>query len=103
MPYGKPSTSFLLEFVCGESVCKSCAADDPDCEEVTGGKKVNLKGVQVEVDSTGRANDLYRRISVRLDNRNDMTLSLMGPLELLESGGRDALNKTIPVISEYNF
>lgn len=103
LPYGKPQTTFLLEFLCGDSVCKSCTAGDPTCDEISSGETVNLKGVQVEVDSTGRANDLYRRLSVRLDNRQDYSLSLLGPLELLNDGSGESLVKNYSVLQEYNF
>lgn len=32
-----------------------------------GGQSLNFKGVQISVDSTGRANQLYRRVETRLD------------------------------------
>lgn len=104
LPYGKPQTSFLLEFLCKDgTTCKSCSASDPDCTEISSGSSVNLKGVQLEVDSTGRANDLYRRISVRMDNRQDYSLSLLGPLELLNDGSNESLVKDYTVLQEYNF
>ncbi len=103
LPYGKPQTTFLLEFLCGEEVCKSCNAGDDSCNAISSGDAVNLKGVQLEVDSTGRANDLYRRLSVRMDNRQDYSLSLLGPLELLNDGSNESLVKDYTVLQEYNF
>lgn len=104
LPYGKPQTSFLLEFLCKDgTTCKSCTASDPNCTEITSGSVVDLKGVQLQVDSTGRANDLYRRLSVTLDNRQDYSLSLLGPLELLNDGSNESLVKDYTVLQEYNF
>ena len=62
--------------------------------------------MQIEVDSTGRANDLYRRVITRLkNNKSDLALSVMGPLELLDSGSSDeaGLTKNLTVTKEYNF
>ena len=104
LPYGKPSTEFLLEFLCKDGeVCQSCPSGG-ECTSIASGSAVNLKGVQVEVDSTGRANDLYRRVSIRLDNKQDYSLSLLGPLELLNDGDNESLNKDFDGITcEYNF
>ena len=50
LPYGQPETDFSMEFMKG--------IDE---------KPVQLDNMQVLVDSTGRANDLYRRVEVRLE------------------------------------
>lgn len=49
LPYGEPDTNFAIEFL-GNS-----------------GETEYVKGVQIEIDSTGRANDLYRRVETRLE------------------------------------
>ena len=100
MPYGDESTDFTLEFNCKDGV--NCGA------VVSGGsggassnKRAKLKGVQVQVDSTGRANDLYRRVEVRL-KPDSSVLSVMGPLELLGKG-EPGLAKQYEVNCERNF
>ena len=111
MPYGQPSTDFMLEFYCGKDTpCwtkKESSGTEEDGEEEGSTEDENtpvtLKGVQLEVDSTGRANDLYRRVITRLKSKDDLALSVMGPLELLGNGKEDGLRKDLKVITEYNF
>lgn len=106
LPYGRPDTTISLEFFTdnGES-----SISNPDAPE----SRVQLKGVQLEVDSTGKANDMYRRVTARLEE-SDSSLSIMGPLELFNSGGNGggsgseatngvALNKNYAVTCEYDF
>lgn len=49
LPYGDSFTDFALEL------------------KNTSGDNIDFKGVQVSVDSTGRTNQLYRRVETRLD------------------------------------
>lgn len=53
MPYGVIATDFKVEVL------------------DKFGQPINLTGVQVSVDSTGRANDLYRRVETRLSPSDD--------------------------------
>lgn len=100
LPYGEPDTDFALEF-CTGLTCGSMS--NSVTNETT---RVDLKDVQVEVDSTGKANDFYRRVVTRLDNVDDFSLSIKGPLVLFGDGNA-ALDKSFEgdsaVTCEYNF
>ena len=101
LPYGTPSTDVSLEFMCADGA--KCGAqtitndDGTEQESYTG--VATLDGVQISIDSTGRANDMYRRVEARLEGSTGSSLSLMGPLELLGTDG--ALKKDDTVKCEY--
>lgn len=102
LPYGEPNTEISLEFF-GDGVQASCV-DEDNCDDASSSDEpLKLKDVQIAVDSTGKANDLYRRVSVRLDNKQDFSLSIMGPLELLNDGSGESLTKDYGIKCEYNF
>lgn len=65
LPYGQPATDFSLEFLCGEGACPTIAGGS------TGSSIARLNKMQVLIDSTGRANDLYRRVEIRLEPANN--------------------------------
>ncbi|MBR2766727.1 hypothetical protein IKD67_01415 [Candidatus Saccharibacteria bacterium] len=102
-PYGQPPTEFRLELFCANGAL--CGTEEKVNND-NGLVVAKMKGVQLEVDSTGRANDLYRRVLVTLKSKNDLALSVMGPLELLDADdGNDSagMKKTLTVTQEYNF
>ena len=56
LPYNRPSTDISV------SLCKNWDAAENKCSGYT-----KLTGVQAAIDSTGRANDLYRRVEARVE------------------------------------
>lgn len=113
IPYGKPKTSFALEFFCKSGIqCGKKIINDDGSEEIQNEGQAYLDKVQIVVDSTGRANDLYRRVETRMDylpnsSAGGSSLAIKGPLELFgNSGGGGvgtALDKSMTVTCEYNF
>ena len=101
LPYGaKYDTQIAMAFCKSATECVSSQVLDGGEEETN---IVSLKGMQVGVDSTGRANDLFKRVEVRLDTGgNAMPYPLYG-IQLLGSGGGSLLKKNLTVTCEWNF
>lgn len=59
LPYQKPDTDFIVE---------ACEKENGECSS-TGGK-AKIYNTQISIDSTGRANDLYRRVETRLETED---------------------------------
>ncbi len=91
LPYGRPSTDFKLEFWCKDGV--ACGDEVGELDEDPEDRRAVMKPGQIGVDSTGRANDLFRRIETRLEGDDNFSLSIMGPLELTgkNDGGSDSI------------
>ncbi len=96
LPYMQPETDFSLEFVCKTG--HSCGSENGSSG---GGETVTLSSMQVSVDSTGRANDLYRRVEMRLvPVDSSMGVYPFYAIELLGSG--DVLDKNMVVEKEWS-
>lgn len=117
-PYGQPM-EFSLRFFCKSGAsCSTTTVSSADGGTTVSRTTAALKGVQVGVDSTGRANDLYRRVEARMDvsgggsGGSSSMSSILGVLELTGtssgsgSGGASSslsLDKNYAVICEWNF
>ncbi len=103
LPYGVPDTDFAIE-LCTESVCsKKAYSEYTDLENASGNNDKIQISSQVLIDSTGRANDLFRRVEVRLDNSNSYFSYPDYALQLLGNDGSANLQKDFYTTSEYDF
>lgn len=80
LPYNRPSTDISV------SLCKNWNGSENKCDGYT-----TLTGVQAAIDSTGRANDLYRRVEARVEL---VDLYYPYPEYAIYLGGSDETNKS---------
>lgn len=101
LPYGQPDTDFSLEFICADG--KQCKdVDVPVGESVSTENIATLSGMQIAVDSTGRANDLYRRVEMRIESVDSTLTYPFDAIRLIgNSDGEIVLNKDMTVTAEY--
>lgn len=84
LPYGGPKTDYRLEFLHDTTV-------------------LPLDGVQVSIDSTGRANDLYRRVDTRLEPSDATYPYPIYGIEALDPGSNPGIEKNFDTLCEYDF
>lgn len=85
LPYGEPDTDFSMQFF------------DRD------GNLIELVNTQVTIDSTGRANDLYRRVETRLEPGDTAFPYTYYAMELLDGDSNAVMDKSMIVTCENNF
>ena len=98
LPYAQPDTDFSLEFICADGApCNEVAGGEADSETVA-----KMNGMQIMIDSTGRANDLYRRVEVRLESADNNFAYPFYTIQLLgKDGSGTSLKKNLTVTTEY--
>lgn len=95
LPYQQPDTDVSIEFLCTNDTCGSVNWTSGD------GNAAVIKNSQIEIDVTGRANDLYRRIMTRLET-SDETFSSGYPSYALQILGSSGASKTITTTEEWD-
>ena len=84
LPYAKPQTHFKLEFLDGS------------------GNPAVLDGVQVKIDATGRANDVYSRLEGRYEAAQSAYPYPLMALEVLGGTGDPSIKKNFYSACEYD-
>ena len=97
-PYGQGKTDVDLKFI---SKNDSIQSENGEIEHTP----VSLEGMQISIDSTGRANDLYRRVEARLDLESpSLPYPIYGITLLGGKENRGLLQKLwVPTTCEYDF
>lgn len=103
LPYGRPSTDFTLEFLCDGYCNEKVVIADDGTEEIIETNQAELQEMQISVDSTGRANDLYRRVETRLESGDTSFPYPLYAIQLLGDSDSSLLKKDLTVTCEWNF
>ncbi|MBR5389201.1 hypothetical protein IK146_01430 [Candidatus Saccharibacteria bacterium] len=91
LPYGNPTTTFSVQ------MCTDRDTPRGDCLENGKLSVAEFKGVQIAVDSTGRANDMYSRVEARLEFKDNFPFA---EFALQATGnGDDSIKKNFYVTS----
>ena len=102
IPYGQPNTDFSMEFWCGNDASSKCSESTETISDEES-SRADIMGVQVLVDSTGRANDLYRRVETRLETQDTTFITPFYAIQLLGGTNETLLDKNLTVTSEWDY
>lgn len=102
MPYADASTDVRLQFCSDAGGCYEVGKEEVDGKEKSVTTEVPLDKVQIVIDSTGRANDLYRRVETRLEPADKAYPFPLYAIEVLGDNG-SLIDKNISPTCEWNF
>ena len=102
MPYADASTDVRLQFCIDAGGCYEVGKEEVDGKEKSVTTEVPLDKVQIVIDSTGRANDLYRRVETRLEPADKAYPFPLYAIEVLGDSG-SLIDKNISPTCEWNF
>ena len=99
IPYQEPDTDFAVELICNSGNCGGESGTSVD--SATGSNTIRLKNTQVAIESTGRANDLVRRVETRLETSDtSFGLGTQSPYYALMILGSGTVSKDMTVTYE---
>ena len=98
LPYGQPDTDFAMEFICKDGKTCSRMNSDDAATATDGTEVVGVTDAQISIDSTGRANDLYRRVETRFETMDVSSPFLYYAVQVL---GNEPFSKDIITTAEY--
>ena len=101
MPYADASTDVRLQFCSKTDGCYEDGKEVVNGEEKSVTTEVPLSKVQIVIDSTGRANDLYRRVETRLEPADKAYPFPLYAIEVLGEDSGSLIDKNISPTCEW--
>lgn len=101
MPYADASTDVRLQFCSETDGCYEDGKEVVNGEEKSVTTEVPLSKVQIVIDSTGRANDLYRRVETRLEPADKAYPFPLYAIEVLGEDSGSLIDKNISPTCEW--
>lgn len=96
LPYNQPETDFSMEFFCGTEHCGSVMNGEVRTQQLS------IHDTQVKIDSTGRANDLFRRVEVRLETQDTSLPYPYYAMQILSNDSDYTVSKDMIVSCEHS-